>query len=106
MPAEAAVSFCLTADASHYGLPVVGYRVGWDVADPDDDEAWGMAFAPYPGEMVCSSPHTFMAGSHIFYAEVICYDGYKSRVPILAHIVAPTSAEPTTWGRIKALYSD
>ncbi|MDH3198091.1 MAG: hypothetical protein OEO21_07605 [Candidatus Krumholzibacteria bacterium] len=98
------ISFCLTADASQYGGVVEGYRTGWDIGDPDDDDAWGMAFTPFPTATVCTSPQTFTAGSHMFYAEVIDDVGGKSRVPILVHIVAPTPVEQTTWGRIKELY--
>jgi hypothetical protein len=104
--AGTAISFCLTADASQYGGVVEGYRIGWDITDPDDDDAWGMPFTPFPTPIVCSSPQIFMTGNHLFYAEAIDNDGYKSRVPILVHILPATPVEQTTWGNIKALYSN
>jgi hypothetical protein len=100
------MSFCLTADASGYGGVVAGYRTGWDITDPDDDNAWGMPFTPFPTPTVCTTAQVFLAGSHMFYAEVIDDAGIKSRVPILAHVLAPTPVEESTWGQIKALYSE
>jgi len=38
------VSFCWEATGEDYGLPVTGYRYGWDVTDPGDDDAWPMPF--------------------------------------------------------------
>lgn len=98
------ISFCLEADASAYGGIVAGYRTDWDVADPDDDDAWSSGFVAYPGGVVCSTARAFSAGSHTFYAEAVDNDGYKSRVPILVHILGPSAVGTSTWGRVKALY--
>jgi hypothetical protein len=100
--AGTSLSFCWSAAAT--GSPVVGYRYGWDILDPNDDEAWPMPFTPFGQDIECSPAMSFVAGSHIFYVEVIDNDGFKSRVPIQIHITAPVPTESTTWGRIKSLY--
>lgn len=100
------VSFCWTADASQYGGVVSGYRYAWDITDPDDDSQWGTDFIPLPAQGVCSSPETFLLGQHLFTVEVVDNTGHKSRVPILVHVDPASPVEPTTWGRVKALYAD
>ncbi len=96
--------FCWQATGKDYGLPVTGYRYSWDVVDPDDDNAWSMPFTPFSQETECSTEQVFNFGSHVFYVEVIDYDGFKSRVPIQVNVTAPTPTESSTWGRIKSLY--
>jgi hypothetical protein len=96
--------FCWEATAEDYGLPVTGYRYGWDVLDPDDDNAWPMPFTPFGQTVECSPGQSFANGTHLFQVEVIDYDGFKSRVPIRVQITAPTPVESSTWGRIKSLY--
>lgn len=96
--------FCWSATGDAYGLPVTGYRFGWDLLDPNDDEQWPMPFTPFGQETECSPEQVFIAGTHMFYVEVIDYDGFKSRVPILVGITFPTPTESTTWGRVKSLY--
>jgi hypothetical protein len=99
------VSFCWTADASAYGGFVAGYRYQWDLTDPDDDSQWGTGFIPFPTPSVCSTPVAFLAGAHMFHVEVVDNSGYKSRVPILVHVIPTTPVEQKTWGGVKALYS-
>jgi hypothetical protein len=98
------VTFCWTADASAYCGLVSGYRYGWDILDPDDDEQWEIDFTPLPPGGACSPPLSFHFGTHVFQIEVIDNSGYKSRVPIKLHILPPTSTKQTTWGKMKALY--
>jgi hypothetical protein len=99
------VSFCWEARGEDYGLPVTGYRYGWDLADPDDDESWPMPFTPFPQPVVCSPDWSFTTGAHVFYVEVIDYDGLKSRVPIRVTVTGSVPVESATWGRIKSLYT-
>jgi hypothetical protein len=101
-----AVQFCWEATADDYGLPVVGYRYGWDIADPEDDDAWPMPFTPFAQTFECSAERTFTAGVHTFYVEVIDYDGFKSRVPIQITFTTSVPVENTNWGRIKSDYKD
>jgi hypothetical protein len=97
------VTFCWTADASAYGLVVVGYRYSWDITDPNDPDAWDMPFTPFGQEQECSVEEVFDSGSHTFYVEVLDFDGFLSRVPIeISFTIVPVEQE--TWGRIKALY--
>jgi hypothetical protein len=99
------VSFCWMADASMYGGVVDGYRYQWDMTDPDDEDQWETGFIPFPAPSVCSTPEDFFVGDHLFHVEVIDNAGYKSRVPILVHVIPTTPVEQTTWGRVKALYA-
>jgi hypothetical protein len=99
------LSFCWSATAGTSGSPVAGYRYGWDVLDPNDDEQWPMPFTPFDQEVACSPGQTFAAGSHMFYVEVIDNDGFKSRVPIQINLTEPVPTESTTWGRIKSLFN-
>jgi hypothetical protein len=98
------VNFCWEASGDVYGLPVTGYRYSWDLADPDDDDAWSMPFTPFGQQVVCSPARTFLTGVHVFYVEAIDYDGLKSRVPVKITYVPPVPAEQATWGKIKSLY--
>jgi hypothetical protein len=99
------IVFCWTADASTYGGVVDGYRYQWDMTDPDDENQWETGFIPFPSPSVCSAPEEFFAGDHLFHVEVIDNAGYKSRVPILVHVLPTTPVEQATWGRVKALYA-
>jgi hypothetical protein len=99
------VSFCWEATGEWYGLPVTGYRYGWDLSDPDDDGSWPMPFTPFAQPVECSADRSFTSGVHVFYVEVIDYDGFKSRVPIRVTITGAVPVELTTWGRIKSLYT-
>lgn len=103
VPAGTPVVFCWEADADVLGLPVTGYRYGWDIVDPDNDNDWPMPFTPFGQDTECSGEQTFYFGTHLFYVEAIHYDGFKARVPILITVTDPTPTESTTWGRIKAL---
>jgi hypothetical protein len=98
------VSFCWEASAEDYGLPVTGYRFGWDVIDPEDDAAWPMPFTPFAQPVECSPDRAFSFGVHTFHVEVIDYDGFKSRVPIQLTLTEPVPTENTSWGRIKSLF--
>jgi hypothetical protein len=99
------VVFCWNADASAYGGVVAGYRYGWDVLDPDDDNdpGWTSSFVPFVQETECSSQFVPVVGTHTFTVEVIDNDGYKSRV-VIAITFATVSAEEQSWGALKAQY--
>jgi hypothetical protein len=105
-PAWQTISFCLESKPDGCGMTAIGYRAEWDITDPDDDDAWGMPFTPFPTPVVCLPPRVFTGGSHLFIAEAVDISGFLVRVSVLVHIAAPTPVEPTTWGRIKALYGE
>jgi hypothetical protein len=104
LPSGTPVSFCWTADASSYGGVVAGYRYGWDLIDPNDDEQWEIPFTPFGNPQECSPVRTFFFGVHVFYVEVIDNDGFKSRVPIQITYMPGVPVEHATWGNIKARY--
>lgn len=103
VPAGTPVVFCREANADVLGLPVTGYRYGWDVVDSDNDDAWPMPFTPFGQKTECSGEQTFHFGTHLFSVEAILYDGFKARVSVLITMTDPTPTESTTWGRIEAL---
>ncbi len=62
------VVFRWHADAASYGGRVVGYRFGWNLADPDDDTQWDRSWA---ATNLNAPTRTFFHGTHRFYLQVI-----------------------------------
>jgi hypothetical protein len=79
MPAN----FCWTVREGK-GLPVICYRYGWDLVDPDDpnDPGWEIPCTPWTNPEECSPDKVFQSGVHTFYAEAVDYDGFAGRVGI------------------------
>ena len=106
LPAQMPVVFCWSADASAYGGVVTGYRYGWDVLDPDDDDdpGWVSGFVPFTQQTECSGGQSFTVGVHTFTVEAIDDAGHKSRAVVVMTVVAPIATEARSWGKVKASY--
>ena len=76
-------NFCWTVSPNK-GLPVVCYRYGWDLVDPDDpgDPGWEIPCTPWANPQECSPDRVFQSGVHTFYAEAVDYDGFVGRAGI------------------------
>ena len=60
--AEQPVHFHWSADASHYGGTIMGYRYGWDIIDPEDDQQW----SSWSVDNTSAPTQAFAAGTHVF----------------------------------------
>ncbi len=87
LPEGVPLQFKWSASADYYGGLVVGYRYGWDVVDPNNDEDWEIDFTNFVGTYAYSPPRTFFFGSHTFHVEVIDNSGLKTRVGFKVNII-------------------
>jgi hypothetical protein len=98
----ATVLFDWSADASAYGGTIVGYRYGWDITDPDDDEQWEI---PWEFGTITSAPQrTFFFGTHVLDVQTKDDAGTVTWGSVRINVQVPTPVESSTWGAIKALY--
>jgi hypothetical protein len=78
------------------------YRYGWDIADPDDDNQWSDW-----GDLQNSPPILLYDGLHVFRVEARDETGAVSRGTIWVEVTQSTvPVKLTTWGEIKAQYSE
>jgi hypothetical protein len=82
---------------------IVGYRYGWDVADPNDpyDPNWA-----YEGlaEVTSAPTQSFSSGAHSLVIRVEDDQGRVTLGRIYISIDASVPDAPTSWSRIKALH--
>src|SRR5262245_37377919 len=83
------VAFRWSADASHYGGTITGYRYGWDILNPDNDEEW----SPWSFSNTQAPPQTFAAGTHRFQVQV--RDDTESRTEAVFELIVHVP----TWNR-------
>lgn len=73
--AEQPLQLSWSATAAEYGSEITGYRFGWDILDPTNDEEWsGWSLAN------TASQASFPSGSHSFTLEARDYSGRVTRV--------------------------
>jgi hypothetical protein len=71
------------ASAAEYGSEITGYRFGWDILDPSNDEEWSSWSLSNT-----SSSASFPGGTHSFYVEARDFSGTMIRV-IYRFVVVP-----------------
>ncbi len=81
LPAGIPLYFQWRADADYYGGTVVGYRYGWDIADP---QTWS---EPYRAGITSIPEITFFSGIHTLTVEAIDLAGLITRGMIEIEIV-------------------
>ncbi len=59
--AEQPVSFRWSADGSHYGGTITGYRSGWDILNPENDEEW----SSWSVDNTSAPTRAFSGGTHL-----------------------------------------
>lgn len=90
------------ANSCSPGGGIDGYRYGWDIADPGDDEQW----TPW-GPDTHAPDMDFFAGVHTFMVEAKDNLGVVTRGTIIFEVVPGESpVKSSTWGGIKNMYSD
>lgn len=60
------IRFCWRGDASSYGGEIVGYRYGWDIRDPEDEEQWEQNWSE---TATCAPARVFNSGTHVFFLQ-------------------------------------
>lgn len=76
-----------TGSADAYGSEITGYRFGWDLLDPNNDDEWSPWSLANTG-----SAAAFPGGTHTFYLEARDYSGTVTRV-IYRFFVVPFSMD-------------
>jgi len=86
------MQFTWTADTGPNTATVVGYRYGWDIIDPEDDNQWEIGFTPFDGDSASAPARAFYTLTHTFHVEVRTESGACSRVEIDLNVIpyAPT----------------
>jgi hypothetical protein len=59
------VSFRWSTDASHYGGTITGYRYGWDILNPENDQEWS-SWSP---DNTSAPTRVFSSGTHLFFVQ-------------------------------------
>ncbi len=77
-----------SASAAEYGSEITGYRFGWDLLDPSNDEEWSAW-----SQSNTSSSTSFPGGTHSFYVEARDYSGTIIRVIYRFTVVPFTMTE-------------
>ena len=100
---ELGIGFSWQGDASAYGGTLVGYRLGWDLVDPNDpnDPGWNNAdFGPW----LFTAQKVFTSGVHSFTVGVKDTAGTTTWASFLIDVQAPVVNESMVWGSIKSVY--
>jgi hypothetical protein len=63
------IRFSWYADASYYGGTIDGYRYGWNIRNPDDDEQWDQDWCLGSPNCLATSPRIFNSGTQRFFLE-------------------------------------
>jgi len=89
-------------DAASCADGIAGYRYGWDITDPGDDNQWSAW-----SDVLGTPPREFTAGVHNFMVEAKDNAGETTRGTIVFEVIqGPVPVRNATWGGIKALYGD
>ena len=84
LPSDRPVGFCWSLAGTSHGAQ---YRLGWDILDLNDDDAWETGWLPFDTPEVCSTPRTFFFGTHTFTIEVVDANALKTRAEFTLNIM-------------------
>lgn len=86
VPSGTPLQFCWTAVPSS-GATNLWYRLGYDIQDHNDPDAWETDFIPFDGSPVCSDERSFFFGTHTFSVEVKDNLDARSRAFVTINVI-------------------
>ena len=97
------LDFSWLAEPGQPDASILGYRYGWDLADPSDpdDPNWATELQP---DLLSAPTQSFSTGVHSLHVEVQDDLGGVTRAWISMQIVPPVTVDATTWHALKALF--
>ncbi len=97
------IAFNWVGDASAYDGTLDGYRMGWDLNDPEDpnDPGW---IHPGFGPWQESEPRVFNNGFHAFTVEVQDTAGAMTRAVFWVHVRVSVDVERLPLGEMKSFF--
>lgn len=102
--AGTSLAFGWLGDAGGYGEDIVGYRYGWDVADPDDPADPGWMNVGYVADLLAAPAVSFYSGVHTLHVLVADTAGGLTRAWLMLAISPTVPVEAKSWGQLKASF--